>query len=1005
MKKIVRAILSLVLVMTNNLGGNAQDGTHWQCDIYGYEYDMAVYFKLQVDDDVITDYTGYEVGAFVGDECRGVGEILSVSESDGTEVQFGYIRIRSNQTEGETMKFRAYLSSTDKTFYSTESLSFKNLELKGLPSSPYVITMLELTVEDVDGDGKTDDKDVSFLLEKVQQKNLADGLTQDGDSETCQQLIDKAKQDINNVTYDNEKSLDENKVALHEIVTQLEGTLETQRISDFNDYKTEQKSGADAIAVDGDSEKSLQLIATAKSQIDAIAYDKTKTPAENKPAVDAIIEQLKKDLKAQRDAEAADNLSFNSYKKEKKDAIDALALDDDSEACKELVAKAKETVNATAYDNNKTLEENKAVVDAIIEQLKEDLKAQRDAETADKAALESYQSEQKTVVDNLLLAGDSEASKQLVANAKTAIETVVYDKNKTLDDNKAEVDAIVDKLKEGLAANRAADKQAMEDYKKEQEKAADALAGYGDSDACRQIITDAKSAIETVTYDNNKTLDENKAIVDAIISKLKEDLSNQRNFERSIYAYDFTGTYDEQSHGIYINVPEGAYVKYGESAGNYWFYDCPVYSNAGTYIVYFEVNKDGLFPVRGSAMVTIEKASLTNVTLEKTELVYDTFGQQPQTVKITSIKAGTLDVPTDAYTVEGDTGTEIGTYTVKVTAKVNSNFKGSITATFAIVKEEINIDDQGHENDENDVKLNVTVLDSEIKSLRIDKIDVVDNETAITIPDQIRGFDVVEIADGAMGDETQITDIYLPNTKTAITIGKDALPSIAHIHTPLHLLDDYALMASLKPNYEAGKISAETVPGNKYWTFSCGVDVILPEGVTPYICKSHNNDGVIILELKNHIIKANNGVLIASDDNAIGNAFEITAKASTDRPSGMTPPTENAKSYEGNDLYPVIEEQHFNPSDWYILANNEFHELQLDDNSKVPACKAIMPRKSSDQARTLSLYTDSGVTMIKTIDIMTEDANDKWYDLQGRRLDGKPTKTGIYIYNGKKVNR
>jgi hypothetical protein len=29
--------------------------------------------------------------------------------------------------------------------------------------------------------------------------------------------------------------------------------------------------------------------------------------------------------------------------------------------------------------------------------------------------------------------------------------------------------------------------------------------------------------------------------------------------------------------------------------------------------------------------------------------------------------------------------------------------------------------------------------------------------------------------------------------------------------------------------------------------------------------------------------------------------------------------------------------------------------------------------------------------------------NDKWYDLNGRKLNGMPTKKGIYILNGKKV--
>lgn len=901
---------------------------------------MSVFFELQLDSVPIADYSGYEVAAFVNDECRGVAEIQTATKKDGTTVQYGYLRVRSNKAEGETVNIMIYYAPMNRTYYSTETISFKNLEREGLPSNLFVFNIKDLEVKDVDGDGETDVKDEIFSLEKVKQKNLADNLEQDGDSESCLQLIAKAKQDIDDFAYDNTKSMDENKSSLHEIITLLENSLETQRKSDFDDYKTEQESVADALAVDGDSEKSLQLITTAKSEIDAITYDSSKTPTENKTTVDTIIEQLKKDLDAQRDVEAADKQSFDAYRNDQKDVIDALAADDDSNACKQLITDAKESVDATTFDNNKTLDENKAVIDAIVNRVKDDLDAKRAAEAAEKAELEEYQAEQKIVADNLLIDDDSEASKQ--------------------------------------------------------------------------IVDDAKAAIDAVTYDKNKTLEENKAIVDAVINELKDKLHNQREFESSINVTTFTGTYDEQQHGIDVSVPSGASVKYGESADDCQQDHSPVYWNAGTYVVFYEVTKEGRYPFKGSATITIEKAQLTGMTLEQAELSYDTFDRQPQTVKITSVKAGTLDVPADAYEIEGDTETEIGNYTVKVTAKSNSNFTGVITANFAIVKEEIHIDIHGNESDGEDkeVKIGVTVLDYNEKTVRIDKLDITDNEKTMTIPAQIRDYDVVEIADDAMGDESHITDVYLPVTKEAISIGKNALPALAQIHTPLHLLDDYALMASLKPNYEATKISANAKPQNKYWTFSCGVDVILPAKLIPYICKSYSDDGVIIIALKGntvsvdgveqHVIKANNGILMAGEENSVGDTFEITARPSTDRPSGMTPPTGDAKSYEGNELYPVIEDRHYNPSEWYILADNEFHELQLDDKSMVPACKAILPRKTSSQARILSLY-DGGATKIGTINLKDDDVQETWYDLRGRRYDRKPMKAGLYLNNGRKI--
>jgi hypothetical protein len=39
-------------------------------------------------------------------------------------------------------------------------------------------------------------------------------------------------------------------------------------------------------------------------------------------------------------------------------------------------------------------------------------------------------------------------------------------------------------------------------------------------------------------------------------------------------------------------------------------------------------------------------------------------------------------------------------------------------------------------------------------------------------------------------------------------------------------------------------------------------------------------------------------------------------------------------------------------------------------------------------------------TFIRTVDT---DGTEHYYDLNGRRLNGKPTSTGVYINNGKKV--
>ena len=147
------------------------------------------------------------------------------------------------------------------------------------------------------------------------------------------------------------------------------------------------------------------------------------------------------------------------------------------------------------------------------------------------AAFEAYKAEKKAAVEAMAQEGDSEAAAQIIAAAAAAIEALTYDEAKTLDENKAAVDALAN-IADALAAQRAADKlaadkAAFEAYKAEKKAAVEAMAEEGDSEAAQQIIADAAAAIEALTYDEAKTLDENKAAVDAL-ADIADRLAAQR---------------------------------------------------------------------------------------------------------------------------------------------------------------------------------------------------------------------------------------------------------------------------------------------------------------------------------------------------------------------------------------------------------------------------------------------------------------------------------------------
>lgn len=383
---------------------------------------------------------------------------------------------------------------------------------------------------------------------------------------------------------------------------------------------------------------------------------------------------------------------------------------------------------------------------------------------------------------------------------------------------------------------------------------------------------------------------------------------------------------------------------------------------------------------------TISPAELTKVTLKNSEFIY-TFSDI--TAEVASVKAGELDVPEGGYTVSGNVAKETGTHTVTVTGK--GNFTGTATATFTIKEPAPTVDVEATEaGDEEkaveDVKMVMEVPEDAAESVTTETREVINPETGakeeieltvipivlgsisipataeteeitVTVPNEIvEGnvvFKVTEIKADAFkkkeGDNAVVTKVVLPDTEEPLVIEENALKpdgNLLDVVTPLQLLDDYSLDNNLKDNFEANKISAYVTPVNKYWSFSSGVDCVLPAGVTAYIATwdaEFKTPRIVPLEeeqlkLKDgrRGIKANNGVLIAGEKD---NTYEIVASPGNQK-SGTKPATEDADSYEGNCLVPTIEAKNYEAGKYLILKNNMFHTIKRNA-SKVKACKAV----------------------------------------------------------------
>lgn len=111
---------------------NAQEeASHWNYNPHAFEYEMSLYFNIYKDGTIVSDISNYEVAAFCNSECRGVSEIIAIGEN-----LVGYIRVWSNEKNGESMKFMAFSKSANQEFQTNESIAFVAENLIGMPSSP-----------------------------------------------------------------------------------------------------------------------------------------------------------------------------------------------------------------------------------------------------------------------------------------------------------------------------------------------------------------------------------------------------------------------------------------------------------------------------------------------------------------------------------------------------------------------------------------------------------------------------------------------------------------------------------------------------------------------------------------------------------------------------------------------------------------------------------------------------------------------------------------------------
>lgn len=172
----LRNLGCLLLLLLVGHVARAQNQSGWSCNASDWQYDMTVFAVVAYSNgSPVTDQSNYEIGAFVGTECRGVADGANTKDlwtAGPNNDQVFYLRVRSNTSSGENVTFKVY----DKTSHSElpkltfTPVTFSNNAMIGEASSPFVLKQYKSG--DVNGDNKVNVTDVGMVIDHILERTL-----------------------------------------------------------------------------------------------------------------------------------------------------------------------------------------------------------------------------------------------------------------------------------------------------------------------------------------------------------------------------------------------------------------------------------------------------------------------------------------------------------------------------------------------------------------------------------------------------------------------------------------------------------------------------------------------------------------------------------------------------------------------------------------------------------------------------------------------------------------
>jgi len=438
----------------------------------------------------------------------------------------------------------------------------------------------------------------------------------------------------------------------------------------------------------------------------------------------------------------------------------------------------------------------------------------------------------------------------------------------------------------------------------------------------------------------------------------------------------YSNVYDGAEHTITVAVtyPEdfsdGGTIEYSDDGGLNWSATNPEKKNVGTYTIYYKLSKTGYTTVTHHSTITITPAPLT-ITADNKGITYGgalpdytvTYGEDNGATnnfvggETTNVLGGTLTYACDYTERYQDRGT--GSFTITPSGLTSSNY----TITF--------------------VPGTLTVAQKDV-TLTWGTTEFVCNDVDAQSP--YPSFGDGEIVNG----DNVIVSIAVTQGTTPVAEPVSVGEYTATASLTGTKADNYKFAegATTVQNFSIKRQMTGVDFTSKNWvTYYASEDLALPTGITAYRVSAVN--GAAVTAEAVDYIKANTGVLLYNTSSLAGS---ILASAGT-----------------GTTYTSLLKGGNFAEGRNYILYGDKF--VVYDGTATGPGeYRCYLPAEDATAAaryRSLTIVVggDGGTTSIDGTRLTDNDnmADADWYDLQGRKLDGKPEKKGLYIMNGKKV--